>query len=324
MICLLDRLRFVLLLSVSPLVACADPAADRGESADPSGVVSVLKVETSLHRDLVENSAAVTSVTQPGIAFGINDSGNRPTLFAFDSTGAARGSWRISGARNIDWEAAAAGPCPGAATSCLYIGDVGDNDARRQTVSIYRIPEPTVPAGGLPAPGFIDEVQRLSVRYPDQPHDVEAMYVARDGSLFLITKRRLLDPARTPRPALIYRLPHTAWDSAGTVTATLVDSLPIVPGTAPGRQVTDAAVSSDWKWLAVRTYSEVFIFLLDQATGLPARQRAPTSCTILGLEERQGEGIGWWWDNRRLVLTSEGQRSPLFVVECGKPLTRDS
>src|SRR5688572_9025239 len=66
-------------------------------SAEEAGISSVLKVETSLHRRLVENSAAVTSVSQPGIIFGLNDSGNGPYIFAVDSTGGGRGMWEIVG-----------------------------------------------------------------------------------------------------------------------------------------------------------------------------------------------------------------------------------
>ena len=71
-------------------------------------------------------------MTQPGIIFGLNDSGHEPLLFAFDSTGRSRGVWRVNGARNLDWEAAASGPCEaGSDRRCLYIGDVGDNEARK-------------------------------------------------------------------------------------------------------------------------------------------------------------------------------------------------
>ena len=192
--------------------------------------------------------------------------------------------------------------------------------ARRPFVTIYRIQEPNLlPTGYSPPDTRTWTAERLDVRYPDRPHDVEAMYVTPDGSVTLITKRRLLDESRHPRPALVFRVPPGSWDSSGVVTARLVDSLPIVPGSAPGRQVTDAALSPDGKHLAVRTYSEVFVFAMDSATGLPVRGASATSCTILGLEEYQGEGIGWWWDRRRLLLTSEGRNAPLFVISCTLP-----
>jgi hypothetical protein len=284
----------------------------------------MLKVETSLHRKLVENSIAVTSASQPGVIFGLNDSGHEPLLFAFDSLGRARGLWDVAGARNRDWEAAALGPCgaAGSGGSCLYIGDVGDNDARKTSQSVYRVREPTVPpldVGPSDAIARLTNVSRVDFRYSDEPHDVEAMYVARDGSILLITKRRLLDEQRRPRPALIFRIPATAWDSSGMVIASLVDSLPLVPGSAEGRQVTDASLSMDGKLLAVRTYSEAFVYAVDSASGLPRRDVVPGTCRIDWLRQRQGVGIGWWWDQRRLVLTSEGRNAPLYVVACPLP-----
>jgi hypothetical protein len=271
----------------------------------------------------VENSIAVTSVSQPGIIFGLNDSGNEPLVFAYDSTGKARGVWAIAGAINRDWEAAAIGPCADGAgvSSCLFIGDVGDNDARKPRVTVYRVIEPVV-RGSIPDSQYpIRASDRLDIRYSDHPHDVEAMYVTRDGSIFLITKRRLLDRQRSPRPALIYRVPASAWDSSGIVTASLVDSLPIVPGKSQGSQITDAALSPDGKLLAVRTSAEVFVFAIDSVTGLPVGHTAPGSCAIGWLREKQGEGVGWWWDRRRLVLTSEGRNAPFFVIECPLPQT---
>jgi hypothetical protein len=259
-------------------------------------------------------------VSQPGVIFGVNDSGNGPFLFAFDSTGSARAVWEIVGAQNRDWEAAASGPCsPSGADSCLYVGDVGDNDARKPRSTLYRFAEPSVP--GLPADSVVPirDVSRVDFRYPDHPHDVEAMYVSRDGSVFLITKRRLLDTQRRLRPALVFRLPPTAWDSSHVVTAMLVDSLPIVPGESPGRLVSDAALSPDGRLLAVRTYADVFVFAMNPTTGLPEPGIAPRSCFIAGLREPQGEGIAWWWDRRRLVLTSEGRNAPLYVVTCALP-----
>ena len=272
----------------------------------------------------MENSVAVTSVSQPGIIFGLNDSGNGPYIFAFDSGGVGRGMWEIVGAQNRDWEAASMGPCPGASpeASCLYIGDVGDNESRRSRLTVYRFPEPralTLGESTPASPSPVDGVARLDFVYADRPHDVEALWVGRDGSVFLITKRRLLDAQQRPRPALVFRVPPSAWDSSGTRTAELVDSLPIIPGERPGGQITDAALSPDGKLLAVRTYVDVFVFAVDSGSGLPRHDIPPGYCSIAALREKQGEGIGWWWDRHRLVLTSEGRSPPIYVVSCRRP-----
>ena len=301
------------------MVVFATIACGREHELRPGEVLptSVLRIESAIHKDLVENSVAVTSVRQPGIIFGLNDSGHRPWLFAFDSTGTDRGRWELLGASDRDWEAAALGPCLPADSlpSCIYVGDVGDNDANRKSVTIYRIGEPTAPGSFSEDAAPLMVLGRMDVRYVDQPHDVEAMYVTPAGTMFLITKRRFLDERRRPRPALIFQIPSTAWDSSGMVTATLADSLPIVPGETQGRQVNDAALSADGRRLAVRTYAEVFLFDVDSITGLPAKKPVHF-CTISQLREELGEGVGWWWDHRRLLLTSERRESPLHVVDC--------
>jgi hypothetical protein len=195
-----EYVRRALLHFTAAIFGCTRPDERPSITTSDSGLPSVLKVPTSVHRKLVENSVAVTSVSQPGIIFGLNDSGHEPLVFAYDSTGRGRGVWEISGAVNRDWEAAALGPCASntGAPSCLYIGDVGDNSARIPGVAIYRLLEPRVP-DSMPDSQFrIPLGDRLDILYSDHPHDVEAMYVGRDGTLFLITKRRLLDGTRRP------------------------------------------------------------------------------------------------------------------------------
>lgn len=306
--------------SVAGLFSLCCTPPDSATSLQPGELVptSVLRVETAIHRDLVENSVAITSVSQPGIIFGLNDSGNGPRIFAFDSSGRGRGVWTVFGARNRDWEAAALGPCRQGDAWCLYIGDVGDNEARRASVTIYRVAEPAVhDSSGVHIPLQVEG--SLNVRYSDHPHDVEAMYVGVDGSMFLITKRRLLDGQRRPRRALIFKVPGSYWDSSGTVVASLVDSLPIVPGERQGGQISDASLSPDGRLLAIRTYADVFIFQMDSVTQLPRPGQTPRPCTVRALDEEQGEGIAWWWDRRRLLLTSERRNAPLHIVDCPLP-----
>ena len=67
----------------------------------------------------------------------------------------------------------AAGPAPNGSDDVLYVGDIGDNDAARPTVTVYRVHEP----GEAPAaPGVpLDEVEAIELQYPDGPSDAEAL-----------------------------------------------------------------------------------------------------------------------------------------------------
>ena len=268
---------------------------------------------------LLENSVAVMSRRNPGVFYSMNDSDNEPLVFALDTTGADRGVWRVTNATNIDWESASLGPCGASqhAATCLYIGDTGDNDAVYSSRAIYRTPEP--PAAN--APDFNGELaaEKLAFVYSDGPRDVEAMYVAPNGDAFLISKRPLRARDRGLRPSLVYRLPASAWGSAAQVVAQLVDSLSIVPGSAPLRVVTDASLSPNGRRLAVRTYGQVFVYATDSATGRVDHSVAPSVCNIVPLGEEQGEGITWIDDGGRFVFTSEGGSSPLVLANCPIP-----
>jgi len=277
---------------------------------------SISVVPSRARRELTENSAAVMSQRQPGVFFTINDSGNDPILFAMDTSGADRGAWRVRGAENVDWESGSMGPCaPNVADKeCIYVGDTGDNMAEHATRSIYRVREPD-------ARGETDSIdaERLTYVYADGPHDVEAMYVAPTGDLFLITKRRLTGATGMLRPALVFRLPPGAWGVRDTITAQLVDSLAIVPGSSPLRSITDASLAPDGRHLAVRTYSQLFVFDTDSATGRVNRAQRPSICNIVVLGEAQGEGVTWMSSRGRFLFTSEGQTEPIRLADCPLP-----
>jgi hypothetical protein len=226
----------------------------------------------------------------------------------------------VLGATNVDWESAAIGTCKGPAAAasvpeCVYIGDTGDNNGRHPFRVIYRLTEPA-------AKGARDTVraeQQLPYVYSDGPHDVEAMYVAQNGDILLITKRPLADRASRRRPALVFLLPAAAWNAKVRTIAQLVDSLPIVPGSAPLRAVTDASLAPDGKHLAVRTYAQAYVFATDPVTGRVDHRVPPAVCNIVPLGEAQGEGITWTNAAGRFVFTSEGHNAVLRLATCPLP-----
>ena len=315
------------------LAACSSGAGSRDGAAFDAATrelpLEARQVGVQARDDLVENSAAAMSARQPGVFFSINDSGNEPLLFALDTTGADRGAWRIAQATNVDWEGVALGPCARAdsatvrsgSRACVYIADVGDNEERRPTRVIYRTPEPNAEQAGylgvLPA-------ERLAFRYADGPHDVEAMYVAPTGATYLITKRPRVGSTGSLRPALVFMIPASAWGRDTLALAELVDSLPIVPGSAPGRSITDASLAQDGRHLAVRTYAEVYVFASDPLTGRVLAGVPPARCNTGNVAQGYGEGITWIGAATALLLTREGRHAPLLVVRCPMPLRSTS
>ncbi|MCC6773083.1 MAG: hypothetical protein IT360_17980 [Gemmatimonadaceae bacterium] len=282
---------------------------------------AVRSVPLATARALAENSSAAASVASPGVAFSVNDSGNDAVLFAFDTTGADRGRWRLQGATNRDWEAVAVARCdPEGAAWCVFVGDVGDTAGERAHVTIYRVPEPA-PIGAGEQGTLVPDV--LRVRYDDHQHNVESLVVAPDGSLLLVTKEAARASKGRIRPTMVYRVSPPHWGSDTAAAAALVDSLPIVPGAAPGQSVTDAALVPGGRALAVRTNRMLFVFAVDSATARPISGRLPAMCDLSALREAQGEGVGFLHDAEgnggRFVLTTEGKRESLRMVTCPLP-----
>lgn len=287
------------------LTACREaPKADRSP-----GVSDVSQVMLAGGRNLKESSGIAMSRDHAGVIYTIDDSGNRPTLFAFDTSGADRGTWIVANATNRDWEAIATAPC--GAQSCVYIGDVGDNRGIAIEHRIYRVVEPKTPNDSARA-------EFLSFTYPDGAHDVEAMFVTPRADIYLVTKRPLTGGGNRLRPALVYSLPASAWKNGGRTQASLVDSLPIVPGAQPLMLITDASMSPDGKRLAVRTYTQTYIFPTDPATGHVDHAAQYVVCDVAPLGESQGEGVAWIGTGR-LAFMSEGKQQPLRLATCPVP-----
>lgn len=221
---------------------------------------------------LRETSGLARSARAADVLWTHNDSGGEPALTAIDLNGRALGTVRVPEARNRDWEALSAGPCPEG--DCLYIGDIGDNLNERDPVTIYRILEPA-PDAGTSAPA-----RAWSVRYPGGPRDAEALAVhPRTGQVWIVSKGRA-------KPVQVYRvaLPEHGESVVAEPVVTLTRGAVPFP-----RMVTGATFTPDGGWLLVRSYTELFFLPVDSA-GVPGPTAGPAA-DLSELDERQGEAV---------------------------------
>lgn len=262
---------------------------------------------------VIESSGVAVSRAYPGVLWTHNDSGDRPYLYATDLRGTDRGALLVPGAQAIDWEDMSLGPCPTRVTAdtCIYLADTGDNLEFRPYVTIYAIPEPVPPERASDTLGTTRAPAVLHLRYPDGSHDVEAVYVApRDTAVFLVSKGATRGSA-----IRLYRVDRSAWRTGDTTTgiavATLVQTLDIRPSSEAGRLVTAGAVRPDGRVVALRTYSEIYLFYPGIGGRLLAARERP--CNISGLEIG-GEAIDFL-DDSTFVLTSEAGRSRRGTID---------
>ncbi len=286
---------------------------DAGEVRSPAPA-SVEITELGILADrLGESSGVVVSPTQPGVLWTHNDSDVEPTVYALDMQGALLAAIPFANGTIRDWEDMAAGPCPTAESTqtCLYIGDIGDNERQYDELTVYVVEEPEL--------ADVDATVRLPATsfrfvYPDEPHDAEALVVTRDGDVIVVNKGRsgAIDFYRLARADVV-----RAMASGERLTAEHVANSGIDPDFSVGRQVTGAAVAPDGVTLGMRTYSEIYFYALPgHPSGSPwTAVRAPC---FLGAAEPQGEAIDFV-DDSTMVLTSEaagGRAGGLLRVRC--------
>ena len=235
--------------------------------------------------DVAEASGAAVSRRLPGHVWVHNDSGE-PVLTALDAKGAVAGRVKVTGAKIEDWEAVAVGPCP--AGSCIYIADIGDNDASRGRVAVHRVPEPAKPSGS------VQIAETFHATYPDGAHDAEAFLVAPDGGMFIVTKGET-------GPVALYQFPKNPKPGAAAGLERI--GKPRDGGSPKGDRVTDAVMSADGAWVVLRSNeSLVFYRAADLLSG---QWRETKRVDLTALREPQGEGIAFGSDNV-LYLVGEG------------------
>ena len=256
-------------------------------------------------RGLTESSGVAVSRNHPGILWTHNDSGDKPVIYAVNLAGDLIAAYSVRGARAVDWEDIALSKCKGGTEYCLYVADTGDNSQKRKNVSIYVVPEPD-PTDRQPTDTLATEpALEVRFRYPDGPHDTEAILVDSTGKITLITKGR-------SGAILRFAVRHDV--SRDSSVAKLVDTLRIVPLRTLGRLVTGASLSPNGRRVVIRTYSELYFFAKKDDDRL-----VPDGVPCwLGAAEPQGEGVAFL-DDTTLVLTSEslaGQDGTIFRVRC--------
>jgi hypothetical protein len=223
---------------------------------------------------LPEASGLAMSRRSPSLLWSINDSDD-PTVIALSTAGEVQGEVRVTGAAPRDWEAVSAGPCPGG--SCLYVGDIGDDGAKRMQVIVYRVPEPRADDR------MTAQADTFVFAYPDSAHDAESLVVAADQSLFVITKGH---------PTVLYRAPRDARPGT-TAMLTRVAELPIEKflndHARKSSRITDAATTPDGEWIALRTNSE--LLLLRTRDLVNGKMSDVWHANLRALDETQGEGV---------------------------------
>jgi hypothetical protein len=266
-------------------------------------------ITTIKEKSINESSGLVASRTSPGAYWTHNDSGDGPFIYAFDTRGDSLGIFRVTGAQARDWEDMAAGPGPQPNKSYLYLGDIGDNDAVRDEVVVYRVAEPKLTAASRKltkaSPGSTEPAEAIRLKYPDGKHDAEALLIhPTTGNIYIVNKVPIANPT-------VYEA--TAPFTAGKL-VTMKRLGEIHVPSIFGGVVTGGSISPDGRRVALCDYFQGYEIVL------PAGSKDFDDIwkqKMIGFDlgkRKQGESITYRLDGKAFLATSEGKQSPLIQV----------
>ncbi|MCB9684362.1 MAG: hypothetical protein H6735_04890 [Alphaproteobacteria bacterium] len=208
-------------------------------------------------------------------------------ILAVDRAGNVIDEHLLTDGTNEDWEDIAAAPCPDEG-DCLYIGDIGDNDATRTNITVYVVREP------VEGDDRIKSIRRYVGVYPDGPVDAETLMVHPcTGRIHVVTKAD--DGIST-----IFRFP---FDPDGTTVLEQVDKVAIDAPTLDGRQITGGDWDPDGERVALRGSDRIFEWTTDPDRPNGHWNDPPT--VLVGTTEVQGEGLAYGLDGE-IVTVGEG------------------
>lgn len=265
------------------------PLADSGgrDPACPSFGSGVSLGEVA--SDTLTEASGLASVD--GVFWTHGDSGSAAALVALAPDGQPLGEVPLVGVDAVDTEDIAYLPTQGGA---LLLGDIGDNLALREQVSLLVAPVPDPRGGPVPA-------RTVRLTWPDGPRDAETLLADPvTGDVLVVSKSfdGLSVVARVASP-----LPDSA-------TLEPVAVLPFGSDALPGDKLTTGGdIAPDGTGVVIRTYLAAWIW--PRIPGEPWPDTfGRTPCRVEIVVEPQGEAIAWGPEG--LTTVSEGHRPVLW------------
>ncbi len=258
-------------------------------------------VGTIKSAEITESSGLVQSRCNSNIFWTHNDSGGSEFIYAINEKGERLGTWKVSGAKNNDWEDLAtlkdkSGKC------FLYLGDIGNNSGGKSQFTIYKVAEPKVTEADKKSsqkkPGQTEPAEALKFNYPNGKPDAESLLVhPTTGQIYVLTKPLL-------GASEVFKISAKP-EKIGSV------SVPALPNGF----LTGGEISPDGRRIVICDYYAAYEIILPKNSRNFDEIWKQTPTRIELGEREQGEAVCYSADGKKIYATSEKKNSPVIRVE---------
>lgn len=228
-----------------------------------------------------------------------NDSGDAPKIYALSSSMKVEREFLLKGAEHVDWEDMAGGTYQG--KPYLFIGDIGDNAARRSSITVYTVEEPQIGDSAQLAELWPIAIELV---YPDGPRDAEALlFDERSKELLIVTKR--------DEKARVYAIDLKAAQNSGPNTLEFIGVLKIDPSPqdlVPMRRYFHYITAADQHEngsVIIKNYFRAWLYENPEKKPLRELLVSETPTQLPYNTEQQGEAMAFDPDGIGYYTTSE-------------------
>jgi hypothetical protein len=222
---------------------------------------------------LEEASGLVASRKNIGYIWTHNDGGDAPNIYLINAKGEIKLTVLLQNAKNVDWEDIAYTYSPETNKGVLYIGDIGDNKAVRDHLTVYKIEEPLLDSSLEKSCEL--QAQKMQIRYKEGARDAETLlFDPETKQLIIVTKR--------DEKALVYSFQFEPEGNREIASAGLMAKTGFTGG--------DINKNGD---ILLKNYTHIFLWKSDLGRSIVHNLISNAPLKVDYKVEPQGEAIGW-------------------------------
>ncbi|MDP9048064.1 MAG: hypothetical protein M3N14_07995, partial [Bacteroidota bacterium] len=236
-------------------------------------------------REMNEISGIAASGINPDIYYVHNDSDDTSRFFAILPSGKVKSTIYFKGDQNErygvhDCEDIAVGPGPVKGKSYVYLGDIGDNNAVRKNITVYRMEEKKAWANDSLSAA---DAAPIHLKYPDGPKDAETLMVDPvENLMYIVSKRQ--------DSVTVYTSPLN-FKPNSTVILTKRCRI-FFKGLKLFKWITAGDISKDGRQVLMKSYTKVYYWKRDGNEPIWKTLQKPPQI-LPYQQEKQGEAIGF-------------------------------